>query len=184
MKFIEFISHEIEKLVGAPVLFFWNRESRPEGPYNVYQTEDLTAAGKFEGQYKKFLDGAEKVYDYSKQNLEIYPGEFLPYLPDTSLKFNYEERLYPVLFYGMRTVRRRPFLNKVRVEDNLDLDVMKALVPEHWVLSVGSYSNRCNDLMRITPALNMGGRILMEKSQEDWCNDYLLDNFKDRITIL
>lgn len=192
MYFIDFIRPYIEQLLQSeyPVYFYWDRMKSINHPYVVYQTEDLELSNKLETEYETFLNNAIQVYDYSEKNLVYRNSIFKPLLPDLNLEHSLtKEKDIEVLFYGLMTPRRQEIINSleysVYYKQNLTWDEMKDLISRSkWVLSIGSYSNLHNDLLRITPALNLGANIILENTQESWYNNYLQKHFKHRIQII
>jgi hypothetical protein len=156
-------------------------------PYVVYQTEDLEIPNKLEPEYEEFLNNAVNVFDYSEINLIYRNSIFKPLLPDLySTTESIIEKDIDVLFYGLMTPRRQTIIESlgqsVYYKQNLTLDELKELIPRSkWVLSIGSYSNLHNDLLRVTPALNLGANIMLEETQETWYNDFLKEHFSNRI---
>ena len=192
MYFIDFIRSDIEQLLESeyPLYFYWDRSKSIDHPYVVYQTEDLEIPEKLDVQYELFLNNAKHVYDYSEINLTYRNSEFKPLLPKLDLAIPADtEKDIDVLFYGILTPRRQTIIDSlghsVCYKQNLTLTEMQELIPRSkWVLSIGSYSNLHNDLLRITPALNLGANIMLEETQETWYNDFLKTNFKNRIQFI
>lgn len=195
--FHDFIRDEVEDLLSDKVKdtkinFFWDRETNIDFPYVVYNTEQLNLADKNISSYTNFLKNASEVYDYSEKNLENYPSNiFVPYLPNLNSKYNQQTKEIEVLFYGLMTPRRSEIIENLKKQYNIHhinyvcLGEMAELIKKSkWVLSISSYDNTHNDLMRITPALNLGANILLEETEEKWYNDYLKNNFSNRIKIL
>jgi hypothetical protein len=190
--FTDFIRESVQELIpkNLPIAFYWDRFKKFEGKYIVYQTEDLLCNGKLDSNYKSFLDNAEKVYDYSLANIEIYPSIFLPFLPNLNSTKSTKEKEIDILFYGLVTPRRQNLFHHLREKgrtvsafDGLTIEEMRNKIEvSNQILSYGSSDNRCNDLLRISIALNLGGSILCEPVREEWCNDFLSSKFKERIT--
>ena len=189
MYFTEFIRSDIQRLLQSeyPVYFYWDRMNSIDHPYVVYQTEDLEIPNKLEPEYEAFLNNAVNVFDYSEINLIYRNSIFKPLLPDLySTTESIIEKDIDVLFYGLMTPRRQTIIESlgqsVYYKQNLTLDELKELIPRSkWVLSIGSYSNLHNDLLRVTPALNLGANIMLEETQETWYNDFLKEHFSNRI---
>lgn len=196
MTFENFIREDIKKLLGYPDLpihFYWDRFITPGKPYIVYQVEQLCLNHKLCSEYKRLLSNAKKVYDYSEYNLNCFPNmEFKPFLPNLDSKHNPDiEKTIDVLFYGYLTHRRSDMIRSLESKysivhrDRLSLDEMKDLIPKsNYVLSLGSYSDKYNDTLRVTPALNMGANILIEECKEVWFNDFLTKYFSDRVVFI
>ena len=190
--FIDFIRSFVQPAIPGdlPLAFYWDRFKNFDGAYNVYQTEDLHHPNKLDANYKLFLDRAEKVYDYSLNNAEIYPSVFLPFLPSLSSVKSTKEKNIDILFYGLVTPRSQMLFDKltdmgrtISRFDNLTLEEMRDKIgASNYILSYGSFDNRCNDLLRVSLALDLGGSILCEPVREEWCNELLNDNFGERIT--
>lgn len=112
---------------------------------------------------------------------------FKPLLPELQSTINtHIEKDIDILFYGLMTPRRQTIIESlgqaVYHKQNLTLDEMKELIPRSkWVLSIGSYSNLHNDLLRVAPALNLGANIMLEETQETWYNNFLKEHFSNRI---
>jgi hypothetical protein len=191
MYFTEFIRHEIKEFLQEeyPVYFYWDRSIIPDHPYVVYQTEDLEQKHKLDTEYLYLLDNAIKVYEYSELNSTYYASEFKPWLPNLDSAEIKEDKEIDILFYGLMTPRRQQFIDSLQLnvthKQNLTYDEMKYLIPKSkWVLSIGSYSNLHNDLLRVTPILNLGGNVMLESTQEQWYDDFLKENFIDRIQFI
>lgn len=201
MKFTDFIRDEISKILpleydGYCINFFWDRKKYNNSvPYVVYQTEQLSVESKLDSNYLRMLNESVKNFDYSKLNMgKISNTDFLPYLPSVNMNTFENDNTpteYDILFYGYLSDRRKKILNnlsykyKIKVTDNLDIiDMVKLIRKSKYVLSVGTYSSEYNDSLRITTAINLGGNILMERSSESWYDDYVLNNFSNRVEVL
>jgi len=191
MMFTDFIRRDIKRLLKTkyPIYFYWDRQLIPDHPYVVYQTEDLELNHKLDTEYERLLNNAVKVYDYSMMNSSYKDFEFKPFLPNLKSKYCEEKKEIDILFYGLMTPRRQSIIDDLKLNvcyrQFLTLDEMKELIPKSkWVLSIGSASNIHNDLLRVTPALNLGGNILLEHTQETWYDEYLQKNFKNRIQFI
>lgn len=191
MFFTDYIRKDIQQLlqVEYPIYFYWDRQIIPDHPYVVYQTEDLELDHKLDSDYNRLLDNAITVYDYSIMNSSIRNFEFKPLLPNLKSKYCTEKKEIDILFYGLMTPRRQSIIDSLNLNvyfrELLTFDEMKELIPKsNWVLSIGSASNIHNDLLRVTPALNLGGNILLEHTQEIWYDKYLQKNFKKRIQFI
>lgn len=191
MNFIDFIRLDVEQLLQSeyPVYFYWDRIKSINHPYVVYQTEDLELEHKLDADYCRLLDNAIAVYDYSTMNSIHRNFEFKPLLPELDSNYYDSEKEIDILFYGLMTPRRQSIIHSLNLNvysvDLLTLDEMKILIPKSkWVLSIGSASNIHNDLLRVTPALNLGANIMLEHTQETWYDDYLQKYFKDRIQFI
>lgn len=199
MYFREFIRNQIKDFLETeyPVYFFWDRNQPLQQPYIVYQVEDLEIHKKLDNEYRRLMDNAIKVYEYSEINLQHYGGsEFKPFLPRIDSKYiscDECDKEIDVLFYGHKSARRQNLIEKIENEmglnvlyiEKMTLDEMKLnIARSKYVLSIGTYSNLHNDLMRVTPALNLGANILLEETQEVWYNEFLKNNFSDRIKFI
>jgi hypothetical protein len=191
MYFTDFISHEIKEFLQEeyPIYFYWDRAIIPDHPYIVYQTEDLELPDKLNIEYLRLLNGAIKIYEYSELNQSIGNSKFKPFLPKLNSTQSKEEKEIDVLFYGLMTPRRQQIINSLQMnvtyKQNLTYDEMKNLIPKSkWVLSIGSASNIHNDLLRVTPILNLGGNVMLESTQELWYDNFLKENFIDRIQFI
>lgn len=193
-KYIHLLAQQKLASYDAEIKFWWDYNSieiarlyTEKINYVVYQTEDLEI--KLDELYKKFLDKAVAVYDYSVHNLEFYPkAHFLPMLPDLNSKSQVsEEPIYDILFAGTVTERRAKIIEKLRETNEvtvvLDVDVDKLsemMIRSNWVLSIGAYNTLHNDCFRVKPALDAGANVLVEKTEELWYNEYL-NKFGDRV---
>jgi hypothetical protein len=191
MYFTDFIRAEIKEFLQEeyPIYFYWDRSMIPDHPYIVYQTEDLELPDKLNTEYLRLLNGATKIYDYSELNQSINNSEFKPFLPNLNSTQSKEEKEIDVLFYGLITSRRQQIIDSLQLnvtyKQNLTYDEMRNLIPKSkWVLSIGSVSNIHNDLLRVTPILNLGGNVMLESTQEQWYDDFLKENFIDRIQFI
>jgi hypothetical protein len=160
--------------------------------YCVYQTETLHLSHKLTNEYKKFLDDAKYVFDYSLSNLNYYPKAIhlplkikqLPEINNTNKK--------DIVFFGHLTSRRKDLLDKItksgvpiNTVNGVYGDKLKNLLSNNkYVLSLGSYDNNCNDSFRVIPAIENGCIVLMEETKETWFNEYLLKECSDRVLIL
>jgi|GEM_PF-4605375 len=192
--FHEYIRDEIrdllkEKIGNTPIKFFWDREQKQEKPYVVYNTEDFDLPEKNISEYNYLLTNAIQVYEYSEKNLHYRPSNiFVPYLPNLDSHYINCYKEIEVLSYGCLLTRRKEIIDSLKKQyeiyhvDNMSLGQMADLIKKSkWVLSVGSSTNIHNDLLRVTPALNLGANILLEQTQEIWYNKYLKKNFSKRI---
>ena len=191
MHFTEFIRPYINELLNEelPVYFYWDRLMHISHPYVVYQTEDLDVADKLDATYSRLLNNAVKVYDYSLMNLTYNEFEFKPLMPKLDSTYSELDKEIDVLFYGLVTPRRRLIIDQLNmnvcIKENLTLDEMKYLIPRSkWILSIGSSSNIHNDLLRTALALDLGGNIMLESTQETWYDDFLKQNFLTRIQFI
>jgi hypothetical protein len=191
MYFTDFIRTEIVDFLQEdyPIYFYWDRHIIPDHPYIVYQTEDLELPDKLNSEYLRLLNDATKIYDYSELNQSINNSEFKPFLPNLNSTQSKEEKEIDVLFYGLITSRRQQIIDSLQLnviyKQNLTYDEMRNLIPKSkWVLSIGSASNIHNDLLRVTPILNLGGNVMLESTQEQWYDDFLKENFIDRIQFI
>ena len=191
MQFIDFIRLDIENLLQSeyPVYFYWDRMKSINHPYIVYQTEDLDLPNKLDADYCRLLDNAIAVYDYSTMNSTHRNFEFKPLLPNLDSSFHNNKTEIDILFYGLMTPRRQSIIHSLNLNvyavDSLTLDELKDLIiKSKWVLSIGSESNIHNDLLRVTPALNLGANIILEHTQEIWYDKYLKKHFKNRIKFI
>lgn len=191
MNFIDFIRSDVAQLLQSeyPIYFYWDRMKSIDHPYIVYQTEDLELPHKLDENYCRLLDNAIAVYDYSTMNSIYRNFEFKPLLPNLDSVYCDTEKEIDILFYGLMTSRRQSIIHNLNLNvyclDSLTLDEMKLLIPKSkWVLSIGSASNIHNDLLRVTPALNLGANIMLEHTQETWYDDYLRRYFNDRIQFI
>lgn len=191
MYFTEFIRYEIKEFLQEeyPIYFYWDRNSKPTFPYIVYQTEDLEIPNKLDAEYQYLLNNAVKVYDYSELNQTYYNSEFKPFLPVLNSSSSMIEKEIDILFYGLMTPRRQQIIDSLCLNvtyiQNLTYNEMKDIIPKsNWVLSIGSMSNLHNDLLRVTPILNLGGNVMLETTQETWYDEFLKKNFIDRIRFI
>ena len=196
-----YIRHEMRKYLNDPpedIMFFWDRRKTSNNPngYIAIQGEDFSAnPDRLDVTYKNFLDNAKKVLDFSETNVrEYYPrGEHFKWLPDQDSKVSETEKTIDVLFYGHMTPRRQQILEKLGNEyqtvvcyDRPPMSELKVFIEKsEWVLSISCYDNSPNDTFRVTPALNMGAKILTQENWTDsWYVDYLKNNFKDRVKFI
>ena len=196
MHFKNFVLDIVKSLIkndNIDIKFSWDIETNNN--YVVYQLEQLSVNGKLSDRYIRLLSKADKIYDYSLLNLDYYPKnlmhkvEFLPFLPSIDSKSHNNKCSNDILFYGYLSQRRINLLKslnlKVRIHDNFSLEEMKSEIHNSkYVLSYGTYSNLHNDSFRVSLALNLGGNILYEETQETWYNDFILSRFKDRILLI
>ena len=196
MKFIEWMKLDLSdylKINPINLKYWWDRgDSLPTNEYSVYQLEQLTVSSKMDSYYVNLINNSREVLDYSSTNVELNPSHiFTPYLPNLNSSYHDTEKDIDILFYGYLSPRRCEKIKeleqtyKVHVTDNLTkIELSELIKKSKWVLSYGTWGNLHNDSFRTTPALNMGGNIMMERFSEEWYNEYLLDNFKDRIKLI
>ena len=170
----------IEEAVGPgrlPILTWGARKLRDlPRRYYAYNTEPLHVPGKLSAQYRALLDGAERVFDYSTANAEFYPRcEFRPIrLGPVQPPAPAERCTEDVLFYGLVTERRRPVIEALgaTVAEDLFGDALVAAIRgARIVLCVNAYDDRNGNPFRAFPALECGGRLLVESTREPWFNE-------------
>lgn len=199
MFFFDFYKNKISNLLKCPkekLVFWWDFYFNNIIPkdYIVYQTENLNIDHKRDQNYFKFLDQASIVYDYSVQNLKYYSKSvFKPYLPNLNSVSNKKNKDIDVLFYGGMSEKRKELIDKLKYKytnviaierfDSLKSQI-EYMKKSRFILSTGFYDNKYNDFLRITPALNLGCNILLDKNEEIWSVDFLLKYFPNRIEIL
>ena len=142
--------------------------------YEFYNTEDLHHARKRTPAYLALLDGAERVGDYSSMNQAAYPRtQFRPIALGTVVppRSTPRDPEIPILFFGCVTPRRAAIVDQlpVTVVDRVYDEALRDLITRSvLVLSIHAYDNRTNDSFRVFQALEMGGRVVAESSQEAW----------------
>lgn len=196
MHFKNFILEKVKKTTGEEnIKFSWSDDYLTSGSYCLYQVEQLEVPGKLSNKYIDMLTKAKKIYEYSKLNLDLYPKniiqkvEFFPLLPELNSKYHDKDTNIDILFYGIVSQRRKIVLEnfekqnlKLYIDSNLSLNEMKEKICQSkFVLSCGTYSNKYNDSFRVSVALDLGANILYEITGEDWYNDYIFNNFPNRI---
>ena len=189
--FGERINHLVKEVDSSELqVLNWGdfKKGRRANKYIVYQTEDLHHAFKLNGVYKKFLDGANQVYDYSENNLKYYKNAIhlpLKLKKNSSLTENNNNK---ILFYGYLSGRRRSIIKELN-DFGIGVDVLGGLFGEdlyntlkkyRFVLSIGTYDILTNDSFRVFPAIEMGNIVFLEKT-EKWFDDYLIEKCSDRI---
>jgi len=193
------------------VYFFWDRHRAPsqDEEYIVIQLESLSVPGKLDNNYKKLINNATVIYEFTEKNILYYSKYFsaevlkrvklLHYNPSLDSTYNNTvDKTIDVLFYGTMSSRREKIINKIK-EKNPHWNVListsstnsftKNVLIDHiskskWVLSVGSWPNAPSDSLRTTPALNFGGNLLMEEFTDSIYMDYLKSKFSHRIKFL
>lgn len=194
VNFMEYVRSEISNLlcVNYPVKFFWDRYGK-QNPYVVYQTEDLEQPTKLDITYANFLNGAVEVFEYSEPNQERYSKSTVRHwLPNENSEEYNCDKTCEVLFYGSLTDVRKNVISGLgnvtvtggTVSDFMMGNLRDSIRSAEWVLSVGAHNNIHNDLLRVTPILNFGGRVMTERTQEEWYNEYLMDTFPDRVKFI
>lgn len=176
--FFREIAPRIEEAVGPgslPILTRGMLGQPTPSRYWFYNTEDLHHARKRTPAYLALLDGAERVFDYSEANVASYPrSEFRPIALGPIRLGPPAERPLDVLFFGHLTPRRKAVLDALdaRVMDGLHGDALAATIRSaRVVLCLNAYDDRTNDSFRVYPALECGGRLVVEACQEAWFND-------------
>lgn len=194
------IRNELRAYLGNPkedLMFYWDREKSCNNPngYIVVNGEPLFGgSGKLDEGYKKFLDGAVTVLDYSERNIqEIYPrAELFKWLPNKDSKHHNIDKEIDILFYGHMNERRERIIDKLEKVypkvvccNRFPMSELKEYIKKtKWVLSIRSYDEAPNDSFRTTPALNMGANILTETYADEWYMDNLRLHFQDRVRVL
>ena len=160
-----------------PILTRGARHLRPPARYWFYNTEPLQVPHKRADWYCSVLDGAERVFDYSAPNLAWYPrAEFCPIQlgtirPPSDLKACDID----ILFYGHPTPRRLAVLDALPVRTVTVYG--DALVP--WVrratitLAINAYDDVNGNPFRTFPALEWGGRLIVERCHEAWFTEVI-----------
>lgn len=173
-------------------IFLWNdyiKNNLNVDNYCVYQMEDLHNKDVFTSEYKKFLDGAKYVFDYSKKNLSLYPRAIHLPLKLQEIQSVNNTKNVTVLFYGVLSSRRLRIINDLNkngvfvrfVKDVYGKNLIKLLKEYKYVLSVGKNDKITNDSFRIIPAIENGCIVFSEKCEENWFNEYLIEKCPDRI---
>jgi len=214
MVFTNWFQYEMSDYLNISVdklYFFWDRHKTPCEDYIVIQTEHFTLPNKLDSDYKKLIQGASQIFDYTEKNIPLYSDHFndsvcqkvklLNYNPDLNSVYNTTvEKTIDVLFYGTWSSRREKILNKIK-EKHPDWNVLMSpssingftknelienISKTRWVLCVGGYDiDDCpSDVLRTTPALNFGGNLLMEEFTDKPYMHYLRSNFAHRIQFL
>lgn len=152
--------------------------------YAVWNLEDLTHKGNKD--YLKFLSDAEVVYDYSIMNMHMHTNAiFMPILYKGARSMISDKIEYDFLFYGHITPRRQQIIDqlagyRVKVVNGMyGSNLHKLIGISKYVLSIGAYSNRCNDGARIIPGMSMGAKFIAEEVQEHWWNRYIRNTSDD-----
>ena len=118
--------------------------------YSVYQMEDLHRKEIFTPEYKRFLDNAKYVFDYSKNNLLIYPRAIsLPLVINRAKSINNNKNI-AILFYGVLSTRRLRMINNLKnnnifirfIEGVYGNNLTKLLKDYKYVLSIGKVDNK------------------------------------------
>jgi hypothetical protein len=158
--------------------------------YNMYQSEALHDPNKFTEDYKRYLDRAKNVFDYSLNNISRYSkAKHLPFRVE-NLPTKIDKRDNKILFYGLLTNRRLIAIEKLKsmgfqVDSVVGFfgDMLEEKAKDYkYVLSVGHMDNITNDSFRIIPALERG-HIVIAEITEDWLTQYLMENFRNRIIL-
>jgi hypothetical protein len=201
MHFTNFIRDKVKEIIKISkdnIKFSWDKYTS-ENNYVVYQLEQLNIPNKLTHEYLKLLHNADKIYEYSQLNLDLYPKdlinkvEFKPFFPSLeSKRNNLISHEIDILFYGYISNRRQKILSELRkkyrtifISHDLSLSSMQSKINNSlFVLSCGTYSNLYNDSFRVSLALDLGANILYEETSEKWYDEYIFNNFSDRITIL
>jgi len=197
--FYEWISPRLRKLIFNTnvdfdgYIYLWVdyiRGVKITNNYCVYQMEGLHNKNIFTPEYKKFLDNAAYVFDYSLYNLRFYPRAiFLPLKFERIPEINKVDN-NDILFYGKLSERRESFIKKLQ-SNNIPIKISKfdiygknlvnALKKHKFVLSFGKNNNIYNDSFRIIPAIENGCVIICEETEEVWFNRYLKEECSDRV---
>lgn len=203
MHFTHFIKDKIREISKLPleidIKFSWDTNSPiPTTRYVIYQLEQLSVRGKLNPRYVDLMNNSETIFEYSTENYKYYDKnlitkvKFLPYFPKKCNIPSNKTYNIDVLFYGYLSGRRVEILNKLKnkgysleTHHNLTLEEMKQKINQSkYILSYGTYSNDYNDSFRVSFALELGANILYEKTKEDWYDNYIMDHFADRITLI
>lgn len=142
----------------------------PTPPYWFYNTEPLHVRGKLTREYRALLDGAERVFEYSEPNLQVYTrGELCPIqLSGLQSAPDLATCDVDILFYGYLTPRRQQIL------DALPVTVVTAFGGERarWirrakiVLCINAYDDVNGNPFRVFPVLEAGAHVVVERCQE------------------
>lgn len=149
----------------------------PTPPYWFYNTEPLHVRGKLTLEYRALLDGAERVFEYSEPNLQLYPrAEFCEIqLGAVGIPPDLATCDIDILFYGYPTKRRRAVLTV------LPATIVTAFGTErtHWirrakiVLCLNAYDTVNGNPFRVFPVLETGAHAVVEHSREKWINEVI-----------
>ena len=139
--FYDWMGSRIRELVFENVtdfdgyLFFWGDYLRKVAfpkKYCVYQMEDLHNMEIFTAEYRRFLDGAEYVFDYSTNNISHYPKAI--HLPLRFKEFqsinNVENRT--ILFYGTLSERRIRILSLLK-RNGIDVRLVEGVYGKNLI---------------------------------------------------
>jgi hypothetical protein len=139
----------------------WNRVKH--NPYIVVQTEPLHI--KDSKEYQTFLNGADEVWDYTK-NLQMGYSDVYRLEAERCKDID-------VLFYGIVNERRNKILQKipnVTIIQGVYEDIWKYVRRSKIVLSIHKYDNSNNDLTRVAPLLCNRAFVIAEKTNDEIYN--------------
>jgi hypothetical protein len=180
----------IEALVGKdddgpPIYCRGSYRQEIPARYWFYNGEPLHA--RFRDDYREAMDGAERVFDYSERNADVYPrSEFCPLiLGDVPEPVGAENCDVLVLFYGLLTERRRAIMEQligtvrgpvVVTDGHYWDDLVRWIRRARVVLCLNAWDDISANPCRAFPMLECGGRLLCERTQEDWFNDVVAEH--------
>lgn len=164
---------------GPPIYCRGSYRQELPDRYWFYNGEPLHA--RFRDDYRKVLDGAERVFDYSEHNVNVYPrSEFCPLiLGDVLEPPNVKDCDVLVLFYGLLTDRRRAVMGEligavrgpvVVTDGHYWDDLVDWIRRSRVVLCLNAWDDVSANPCRAFPVLEYGGRLLCERTQEEWFN--------------
>ena len=146
-------------------VYYCQHKARPivDHPYAVFNTENLTF--KLLPEYRKFLDDADVVFDFSKKNKKFYPkGKYHPIEIKKDIEY---------LFYGTPSERRNKIINKLNahyLKGVWGWDLQPYILRAKYVLVISLNGDKLSDPVRVSQAVMMGGHCLVEKSEKHFDN--------------
>lgn len=147
-------------------------------PYIALHTEQMNSKGTTD--YQSFLEGAQQVWSWSKEDLKIDPEKIKPF------RFGYsdfyrlqmeEAKDIDILFYGGFNSKRFDIIGELSSKHKLVCcrgiygpDIMRMVMRAKIVLSIHYYDLPSNDWPRIAPLLSVKACVVCEQTIEEEFN--------------
>lgn len=170
--------------------------------YIAYQVEQLEASTWFNDEYKRRLEDAIAIFDYSKHNIEflekIYLNKrifFLPISVNRALcnKFDlsFDKKEYDVTFYGGTDTERRKNILKilqkkynVRVLQKIFGDKLyKELSKSKIVINIHNFDDSLLETTRIFELLSLNNCVIISEKAIDQKEYMYLEKFIEFVEI-
>lgn len=147
-------------------------------PYIALHTEQMNSKGTHD--YVSFLEGAQEVWSWSKEDLKIDSAKVKPF------QFGYsdfyrlqmeEAKDIDILFYGGFNSKRFDIIGELSSKHKVVCcrgfygpDVMRMVMRSKIVLSIHYYDMPQNDMPRIAPLLSVKACVVCEQTMDEEFN--------------